>query len=459
MPDNSTLLPNFYYVGNFDDEILRYNESELTLDTINDTLFQAVIAGGPLLINDGYLMLFPAGRLALTNPDVSSLPHLIEAGYVKLFSRSGGDLAGMPERMQHIPTYQKLVKDVDWPELKNKLSSLQATTFSKSLIDWPRRNVGPGFQRLVQIALKNIQQIGLPPYMDGQNVDTLFNKFDQMMMGDLKPAARTAWNKLIDEPDLQFGNEAKEYLHWIGLEAYHYNMAMLASPAFGGRPAEDGHFQQPGVLTRFSTIFSDVRVNIVESEEGTATESLPRPELPKGCYESAKSNGKFLRAVVEEGNLQNLKARYQATLCAAIQDKHYWQDAKNAADEYGRAIALAVIHDYNEKEESFNWVRVPVSSGLGALGGLAVVHAAFGAVVMGAMVGLGVGELVKSAKETYHFVFQRQVPLAIHLIQQLEKRSSGLNGANSPLPPAKWSAFMPVDLEQARSHFAFLPGL
>ena len=457
MPGDATLLPNFYYVGNFDDEILRYNQSELTLETINDTLFQAVIAGGPLLINDGYLMHFPAGRLALTNPNVSSLPHLIKAGYVKLFSRNGGDLAGMPESMQHIPTYEKLVKEPDWPELKNTLNSLQTTEFRQSLVNWPRRDVGPGFLRLVQIARKNITKIGLPPYMDGQNVETLFNKFEQMMRGDPKPAARTTWNKLIDEPDLQFGKEAKEYLHWIGLEAYHYNMAMLASPAFGGHSAEDKHFEQPGVLTRFSTIFSDVRVNFVEADGGTETESLPRPEMPKGLYERAKADGIFLQSVVAAGKLQNLKSYYQSTLSAAMQDKHHLQEAKNAADEYGRALALALMHDHNGKQESFDWLRVPVASGLGTLGGLAVVHATAGAALMGAMVGLGVGELMRSAQETYHFVFQRQVPLAIHLIQQLEKRSSSLNGSNMPLSPAKWSAFMPVDLDQARDHFDLLP--
>ena len=457
MPGDSDHLPNFYYIGNFDDEIQRYNKGELTMASINDTLFQAAIAGGPLLINDGYLMLFSEGRRALTDPTVSSLPHLIEAGYVRLFSRTGGDLAGMPESMQHIPTYEKLVKEPEWPELKRKLSSLQTTTFGRSVVTWPRRDVGPGFRRLMQVALKKIRRIGLPPYIDSQKLEILFNKFDQLLGESPKLAARTMWNKLIDESDFQFGPQAKEYLHWIGLEAYHYNMAMLASPAFGGHSAADAHFQQPGVLTRYSEIFSDVRINLVEATEGTPTGLLPRPILPKGFYEFAVSNGNFLKSVVVAGTLQNLKSRYQTALCAAMQDRHYLQDAKNAADEYGRALALALIHGDKGDKESFNWLRVPVSCGLGTLGGLAVAHTAVGAGLMGAMVGLGVDELIKSARETYHFVYRPQIPLAIYLIQQLEERNSTLDVLRVPLPATKWSAFIPINLEHARSHFVSLP--
>ena len=105
------LLQNFYYVGIFDDQILLYNDKELTLATINDALFHAVVQGGPLLINDGYLMHFEDGRRALTESASSPLTKLLQTGFVKLFSRTGGDLAAMPKKMEHIPTYKKLLDD------------------------------------------------------------------------------------------------------------------------------------------------------------------------------------------------------------------------------------------------------------------------------------------------------------------------------------------------------------
>jgi hypothetical protein len=44
---------DYYYVGSFDDEILRYNKASLDLAYINETLSQAALFGGRLLINDG----------------------------------------------------------------------------------------------------------------------------------------------------------------------------------------------------------------------------------------------------------------------------------------------------------------------------------------------------------------------------------------------------------------------
>jgi hypothetical protein len=454
-------LPNFYYVGNFDDEIRRYNPGELTLNAINDTLYHAVIAGGPLLINDGYLMHFHDGRLALTDPSASPLTELLKAGFVKLFSRSGGDLSSMPEKMQHIPTYERLLCDPDWEELKNKLLSLQSTLRSGAIVDWPKKDVGPGFRQLLRVALRNLRKSGLPSYVNEYSTEGLFNEFERTLDRNPKLAARTTWNKLIDEPGFQFSQEVKEYLHWIGIEAYHYNLAMVASVAFGGRPAEHGQYQQPGVLTRYSSIFSDFQLTLIENENGTPCEELPRPLVPVGFYEGAVNSGEFLAKVVEtNGTLVNLKQRYLASLNAAIEDRHHLPDARNAADEYGRALSLSWIHDYPEREQSAKWVSVVISAGLGVLGA----HVSHnwpigGGALMGAMVGLAVDQLTPAVRETYHTVFRPQVPIAIKLIEPLERRKPRFDTLSSPIPPGKWSAFLPVNLGEAKSHFESLPTL
>src|SRR5947209_5519655 len=102
----------------FDDEIQRYNKTNLDLPIINEILSQAALYCGPLLIADGYLMLYPAGRRALLDRAASPLLDLIDAGYIQLYSRNGGRLAEMPLEMEHIDTYRDLVRSPEWPDLK-----------------------------------------------------------------------------------------------------------------------------------------------------------------------------------------------------------------------------------------------------------------------------------------------------------------------------------------------------
>jgi hypothetical protein len=71
-------------------------------------------------------MLYPDGRRALVDRSVSPLLDLIDAGYVRLFSRNGGRLAEMPHAMQHIPTYRDLVKSPEWADFEPQLKELQA---------------------------------------------------------------------------------------------------------------------------------------------------------------------------------------------------------------------------------------------------------------------------------------------------------------------------------------------
>jgi hypothetical protein len=102
------------YSGLLDDFSLRF-EDYCIVDTIslNRRLINAVLIGDPLLVNDGYVIMSPALRSAITEPPGSPFCDLVENGFVRILTRNKADLEGLADNMakQAIGNTHQLVQD------------------------------------------------------------------------------------------------------------------------------------------------------------------------------------------------------------------------------------------------------------------------------------------------------------------------------------------------------------
>jgi len=92
MKENQNTLPRISYLGIFDDEIPRRDPSwKIGKTFLNRTLINAALYGPELLINDGFLLHYEAGRQALMSRRYSPLIALNEIGFAKIHARNGKD--------------------------------------------------------------------------------------------------------------------------------------------------------------------------------------------------------------------------------------------------------------------------------------------------------------------------------------------------------------------------------
>lgn len=340
---------DYYYVGTFDDEILRYNKTNLDLAKINETLSQAALFGGPLLINDGYLMMYHDGRRALVDRTVSPLLDLIDQHYVRLFSRNGGRLAEMPLAMQHIPTYRDLVRSPEWANFEPQLEELQAYLKQNNAFEnWPQVNLGPGFQRLVNLVFQGLDLRSLEGYLTDKQADRLLGEFNSLIKADPKLPARTIWTQTYERPDLEISESGRSFLHWLGIEAYHYNLAMASCLNDSAR--------RPGVVTRYSNLFENLRgQTLSRTLNGAKFPEIPTPALPRGIPVDALHKGAFLTEVVKFGtSLYYKKKAYLDAAQAALNDRNALPEVRLAADNYGTSLARALssADTYHKNAES-----------------------------------------------------------------------------------------------------------
>jgi hypothetical protein len=80
------------YCGLLDDFAIRHRDGHpiAKLEDLSNHLVFSVIAGDPLIVNDGYLLQSSAVRDAIMYPDRSPFRRLVECGFVRIMSRNGG---------------------------------------------------------------------------------------------------------------------------------------------------------------------------------------------------------------------------------------------------------------------------------------------------------------------------------------------------------------------------------
>jgi hypothetical protein len=443
---------DFYYVGAFDDEIQRYNKAALDLTTINEILSQAALYGGRLLINDGYLLLYPAGRLALVARTASPLLDLIDAGYVRLYSRNDGHLAEMPLQMQHIKTYEDLVKSPEWIDLKKNLERLEMHIKEKGAFEnWPKVNVGPGFQRLVNAAFEGLDRRSFEGHLTPKQADRVLEDFNSILNSAPKLGARQAWTQSYERPDFGISESGKSFLHWLGIEAYHYNLAMTA--------CLNDRDRLPGVITRYSCFFNNLcEPPLSSGSEGAGYSEMPRPSLPRGIPREALYDGEFLTQVVTFGTeLERRKQAYLESVQKALSDRNAIPETKTAADDYSASIRR-FLAPHDTIEQTLDSIRTPLEI---VIGGALAGGAWLGGMGAGASIVGGLLAWVGS-----HFLISKtgrrldtRVPLAIDFMNELEDYKEGVPTLSEPLQGSQWFASLMVRADAASEHVKILPPL
>jgi hypothetical protein len=130
------------YCGLLDDFAIRHRDGHpiVTLDQLNDHLVFTMIAGDPLVINDGYLLQNPAIREAIMRPEDSPFRRLVECGFVRLLSRNGGAIERLAETManQNITSAEQLLGDRHYKEQYQPALAEWSAELNSGYFDWLR---------------------------------------------------------------------------------------------------------------------------------------------------------------------------------------------------------------------------------------------------------------------------------------------------------------------------------
>lgn len=450
-----------YYVGSFDDEVLRHNSDAFNLDSINETLSQAALFGGPLLINDGSLMLSGAGRAALLSRDNSPLIPLIEAGYVKLFSRNGGLLSELPEQMQDkVENYRHLLADRQWSSLQRELLKLQSRVGPTVLSEpWPTKNLVTGFRTLVDEAMTRLIEAHSNDVASDAVLERLRSNFVARLRADPRLPGRTVWRQVCESPEFNLGPTARNHLHWLGLEAYHYNLAMASSLNAPDRSL--------GVITRYSRLFNQLRDPAVHQRHhdskgravGAKLHELPVPELPTLIDRRRLHNSGLLREVVDgRSTLYQLKMDFLAETDFALQDRENLPSARKAADKYGNEIARYLGEQSKPKRTKLldpvkvlagAAATVILANHLGSSFRDAVVHDA----IKEAMIGGAAWVALRFKTSAQRFT----TPMAVDILDPLEDYADQVDRLPASAQGSQWFAFLGIDRNAVSQHVAKLP--
>jgi len=211
------------YCGLLDDFAIRHNDgfSIRKLGDLNEHLIFSVIAGDPLTVNDGYLLMNPAVRDAIAQPARSPFRELVRGGFVRILSRNGGDLAGLAQRMADdgITSAKRLLTD-PWydqhyaPALADWSAELNSRPYTWSQ-DWPGHRTDVVYGKLASRILDSLIGAGL------DERDQLSRFQDEL--GD-RVSSRTAWENIADTlvRARQLSSQARRVLMKGANEAYQY---------------------------------------------------------------------------------------------------------------------------------------------------------------------------------------------------------------------------------------------
>ena len=163
---DASLTPMLTYTGLVDDFAVNHKDACInTLEQLNEHLISAVLVGHPLLINDGHMIMHPAIRQAVVDPEASPLQGLIASGYVKILTRNGGNLELLADQMadEGITSAQRFGAQEDYrkryaPALHKLMSRLRMGEPQSFLHPWPDLNTTSIFHKVAGAAYQSIRR-------------------------------------------------------------------------------------------------------------------------------------------------------------------------------------------------------------------------------------------------------------------------------------------------------------
>jgi hypothetical protein len=130
------------YCGLLDDFAIRHHDGHPieTLDQLNEHLLFTMIAGDPLVINDGHLLQNPAVREAILRPDASPFRQLVKCRFVLILSRNGGAIERLAEVManENITSAEQLLEDHRYREEYRPALAKWSEELNSGFFDWFR---------------------------------------------------------------------------------------------------------------------------------------------------------------------------------------------------------------------------------------------------------------------------------------------------------------------------------
>lgn len=130
------------YCGLLDDFAIRNRDGRPieTLDQLNEHLVFTLVAGDPLFINDGHLLMNKAVREAIMRPEASPFRSLVECRFVRILSRNGGAIDRLAEVMadQNITSAEQLVDDARYQEDFVPVLTAWSEELNSGFFDWFR---------------------------------------------------------------------------------------------------------------------------------------------------------------------------------------------------------------------------------------------------------------------------------------------------------------------------------
>jgi hypothetical protein len=292
------------YAGDLDDMVTQYPwpgidpSKKAALDV---RLAFGAVAGTPVLLNDGYLILNPACFESLKNAN-SPLRVLINQGYIRVLSRNTShslsqvvtDGAG-----QGIASYRDLKNQgKKWAATQKVLDNVQPD-LKHSFCEWPNVDLPSSYLRLIQL----LSQV--PHGQRGINTpDAVFKdvvkQFEDELSGN-RNRPRSRWEAIVKK----LGQNQFQELMELGNEVYHHNFGVALS-AFP--PKNLPNESEIAVQTRVSQVFMELLYKTHKPKISLPDSIPPQLTLP-GALDY--SNGSWLVPLfVPEQPLGKARAAY-----------------------------------------------------------------------------------------------------------------------------------------------------
>ncbi len=367
------------YCGLLDDFAVRQQDGHpiTTVSELNDHLALAVIAGDPLVVNDGYLLNNPALRRAIMQPEASPFCALVEAGFVKILSRNEGAIEHLAETManQNIASAQELVEAPSYVDEYQPVLAGWSTHLNSGFFDWsrgwPAQRSDVVYRKLASDALDQLTERAqaLRTRGEGTPVDAKALALFQEKLGD-GMGSRTAWEETARA--LARGEEltAEAYGELMGAanEVYQYTWGCLLADK--SNPMS--------VQTRLPQLLGDKLDSDTDDQavEARRPVSLFAPDIRVARKGIGHQWDLLVQSVNTASVASKAKREYLTKLAAYyaggdVNDK----EMKDAAREYSQVLARAFGHDKRVQtglDLSFGAMAIGTSVALTGPVGLAI---------------------------------------------------------------------------------------
>ncbi|MDW8398990.1 MAG: hypothetical protein RMK90_10535 [Acetobacteraceae bacterium] len=331
-------------LGTLDDTLEEAGFASGGVEGLALRLAQAAVAGGPVLVVEGFLLNSEAGRQVLcdTADRLSPFHALARQGFLTVLRR-GPSLAEVPERAApSVPKFARLVAAPDWPEARRRIARAEKLLEgAEALAPWPRRDVGDAFRRLVaDLAARPEAQAAALRRLPPGRLQRLIEAFAAAPPGLAARSAFQAAAEAVLGPGPEAAAERQEAMR-LAAETYH--LALAGCLACEGRPLR--------VETRFSPAYSPLLAPPVQVA-GSGRWRVPMLRLPAGRLrrEGGRWWARLDAVVAPDGPIAPLKRRYllaREAFLAAPSDAAAKALAEAAGDY---AAALAALFGAGRKD-------------------------------------------------------------------------------------------------------------